>query len=100
LIWKSAAAPPNPFVFGYGFGLFVTLDVRRGRFVGHGGGYPGYGSHMRWHPASGIGVVALANGRYAAMQSPCRDALELLVDRQAAPSRRPARWSETDEAQA
>ena len=31
----------------------------------HGGGYPGFGSNMRWHPASGLGVVAFANARYA-----------------------------------
>jgi CubicO group peptidase (beta-lactamase class C family) len=49
----------------YGFGLFQLDDVRYGRIVGHGGGYPGFGSHMRWHPASGLGVVALGNARYA-----------------------------------
>jgi CubicO group peptidase (beta-lactamase class C family) len=100
LTWKAAAEPPMPFVFGYGFGLFVTLDVRRGRIVGHGGGYPGYGSHMRWHPASGIGVVALANGRYAPIADACRDVLNLLLDRDAAPSRRPAAWPATLEARA
>jgi hypothetical protein len=43
----------------------VLHDLVLGRVVGHGGGYPGFGSHMRWHPASGLGVVALANARYA-----------------------------------
>jgi CubicO group peptidase (beta-lactamase class C family) len=100
LTWKAAAEPPMPFVFGYGFGLFVTLDVRRGRIVGHGGGYPGYGSHMRWHPASGIGVVGLANGRYAPIADACRDVLNLLLDRGVAPSRRPAAWPATLEARA
>jgi CubicO group peptidase (beta-lactamase class C family) len=100
LIWKAAAEAPAPFVFGYGLGLFVTLDVRRGRIVGHSGGYPGYGSHMRWHPASGIGVVGLANGRYAPIAEACRDVLNLLVDRDAAPLRRPAAWPATLEARA
>jgi hypothetical protein len=49
----------------YGFGLFQIDDVRYGRIVGHGGGYPGFGSTMRWHPPSGLGVVALGNARYA-----------------------------------
>lgn len=50
---------------GYGFGLFVEEDARFGRVVYHSGGYPGFGTHMRWHPASGIGVVVLANSTYA-----------------------------------
>ncbi len=100
LTWTSVAAPPRPQAWGYGFGLFVNLDVRRGHVVGHGGGYPGFGSHMRWHPATGLGVVGLANGRYARMEVPCREALELLIDRDAAPARRPAPWVATLEARA
>jgi len=49
----------------YGFGLFVEEDAEHGRIVQHSGGYPGFGSHMRWHLASGIGVIVLANGTYA-----------------------------------
>ncbi len=33
--------------------------------MSHSGGYPGFGSHMRWHPDSGVGVVLLANSTYA-----------------------------------
>jgi CubicO group peptidase (beta-lactamase class C family) len=51
----------------YGYGLFMGEDPARGRVVGHSGGYPGFGSNMRWHPATGIGVIALANGTYANM---------------------------------
>ena len=51
----------------YGYGLFLGEDPSRGRVVGHSGGYPGFGSNMRWHPATGIGVIALANGTYANM---------------------------------
>jgi CubicO group peptidase (beta-lactamase class C family) len=98
LTWKSTSEAPGPVVVGYGFGLFVTLDVRRGRIVSHSGGYPGFGSHMRWHPASGLGVVGLANGRYARIGEVCRDVLNLLVDREAAPTRRPAPWPATLEA--
>ena len=52
------------YVGGYGFGLFVRSDMELGHVVGHSGGYPGFGSHMRWHPASGIGVIALGNRTY------------------------------------
>ena len=50
----------------YAFGLVVEDHPELGRVVHHAGGYPGFGSHMRWHPATGIGVIGLANGTYAA----------------------------------
>ena len=95
LRWTSAGEPPVPFVSGYGFGLFVVLDAERGRIVTHSGGVPGYGSNMRWHPASGTGVVAVANGRYAPLGLVCRDALNALIDGGARPARRPRPWPET-----
>jgi CubicO group peptidase (beta-lactamase class C family) len=66
-------------VVGYGFGLMVFEHETLGRMVGHSGGYPGFGSHMRWHPASGWGVVALGNATYAPMSVPAAEALALLV---------------------
>ena len=68
-----------PTVTGYGFGLFEELGPS-GRSVFHSGGYPGFGSHMRWHPASGLGVVALANGTYAPMSIVAAKALADLVE--------------------
>jgi CubicO group peptidase (beta-lactamase class C family) len=50
---------------GYGFGLFVTGHSRYGRICWHSGGYPGFGSHMRWQVATGTGVIVLANSTYA-----------------------------------
>lgn len=64
---------------GYGFGLFVEHHSDHGHVVHHSGGYPGYGSHMRWHPETGLGVVALANGTYAGPSDAARDALRVLV---------------------
>lgn len=46
---------------GYGYGLVVEHDRRFGRVVQHAGGLPGFSSHMRWHPASGIGVAVFGN---------------------------------------
>ena len=54
--------PPR---LSYGFGLFCEDDPSFGDIVQHSGGYPGYGSNMRWHPATGLGVIVLANGTYA-----------------------------------
>jgi CubicO group peptidase (beta-lactamase class C family) len=50
---------------GYGFGLFVQEQPGLGRVVSHSGGYPGFGSNMRWHPASQTGVITLGNSTYA-----------------------------------
>jgi hypothetical protein len=47
-------------------GLFTADDPHWGRVVGHSGGYPGFGSNMRWHPATGLGAVVLGNSTYAA----------------------------------
>ena len=72
----------------YGFGLFQVDDVRFGRTIGHSGGYPGFGSHMRWHPASGLGLIAFANHRYGPSSPLARDMLNELLRMEAAPFRR------------
>lgn len=72
----------------YGFGLFIVDDVRLGRVVGHSGGYPGFGSNMRWHPASGLGVIALTNLRYGPAVPLARDLLAELLRAEVAPIRR------------
>jgi hypothetical protein len=95
LSWTSAAAAPDLQSAGYGHGLFVLHDLALGRIVGHGGGYPGFGSHMRWHPASGLGVVALANARYAPVGRLTLEALRILVPSASARVRRPTPWPET-----
>lgn len=64
---------------GYGFGLQVQQHSVLGRLVAHSGGYPGFGSHMRWHPASGWGVVAVGNATYAPMHVPVAEALSRIV---------------------
>jgi CubicO group peptidase (beta-lactamase class C family) len=70
--WDKPAAFPGdaaPALSAYGFGLFVEEHPGFGRIVSHSGGYPGFGSNMRWHPASGTGVIALGNSTYAAMMT-------------------------------
>ena len=55
----------GPLSISYGFGLFAEDDAAFGTIIQHSGGYPGYGSQMRWHPATGTGTIVLANGTYA-----------------------------------
>jgi CubicO group peptidase (beta-lactamase class C family) len=76
---KLVSFPADGFVTAYGFGLSVSEDPVLGRLVGHGGGYPGFGSHMRWHPATGTGAIALGNVTYARMQPLTSLLLDALV---------------------
>ena len=92
----QVALPPQPPSFpagsgpgSYGFGLFVEDDAEFGRIVQHSGGYPGFGSHMRWHLASGTGVIVLGNGTYAPAHPMAAKMLGVLLrsrPRPAAPS--------------
>uniref|UniRef100_UPI0028DB8ED2 serine hydrolase n=1 Tax=uncultured Bifidobacterium sp. TaxID=165187 RepID=UPI0028DB8ED2 len=66
-------------IASYGYGLRIEHVPGMGDVIGHSGGYPGYGSHMRWHRQSGLGIVALANGRYATPGIPASKALDVLV---------------------
>jgi CubicO group peptidase (beta-lactamase class C family) len=68
----------------YGMGLYVAESSQHGRFIHHSGGYPGFGSHMRWHPQSGWGIVALANRTYAPMGKACAALLDEIVSETAA----------------
>ncbi|MGH9887745.1 MAG: serine hydrolase, partial [bacterium] len=88
LTHASADAVSEVEVGAYGFGLFAVDDARIGRVVGHSGGYPGFGSNMRWHPASGLGVIALTNHRYGPATPLARDMLNELVRSESAPIRR------------
>jgi CubicO group peptidase (beta-lactamase class C family) len=70
--WDKPVGFPGdtaPVPSAYGFGLFLEDDPVLGRVVSHSGGYPGFGSNMRWHSASGTGVIALGNSTYAAMMT-------------------------------
>jgi CubicO group peptidase (beta-lactamase class C family) len=58
----------------YGMGMTVATDCELGLTLSHGGGYPGYGSHVLLLPEYGVGVFALANRTYAGPRSPVWDA--------------------------
>ncbi|MCH9275094.1 beta-lactamase family protein [Bifidobacterium amazonense] len=82
----------------YGYGLFVEHDPRLGDIVYHPGGYPGYGSAMIWHKDSGIGMVVLANGRYAPAFTVARRALNVLLQEANVAGRSYPLWPETEHA--
>jgi D-alanyl-D-alanine carboxypeptidase len=61
----DGVSPGFTHVRGYGFGLVVERFPDLGDVISHSGGYPGYGSFMVWHRDSGVGLVVLANSKYA-----------------------------------
>ena len=83
---RPASFPVSGARSAYGFGLAVDDDPEFGRVVGHGGGYPGFGTFMRWHPATGTGVIAFGNLTYAAMGPLTARILDALVRQRTAPA--------------
>ncbi len=49
----------------YGMGFRIAQDCDLGLVLGHGGGYPGYGSYLLLLPGQGVGIFAFANRTYA-----------------------------------
>jgi hypothetical protein len=58
----------------YGMGMIVAADCDLGLTLSHGGGYPGYGSHVLLLPDHGIGIFALANRTYSGPSAAVWDA--------------------------
>lgn len=58
----------------YGMGWSAATDCELGLTLSHGGGYPGYGSHILLLPEYGVGIFALANRTYAGPRAPVWDA--------------------------
>jgi CubicO group peptidase (beta-lactamase class C family) len=63
--WRTIRGVKAP--AGYGYGLRVQFEDELGTTVTHSGGFPGYGSTMRWLPGRRLGVIALSNVTYAPM---------------------------------
>ncbi len=74
----------------YGMGMNVAVDCELGLTLSHGGGYPGYGSHVLLLPDYGVGIFALANRTYAGPRAPVWDAAVALHRAGVLTSRPPA----------
>ncbi len=76
----------------YAMGFYAASDCDLGLTLSHGGGYPGYGSHVLLLPDYGVGIFALSNRTYAGPRAPVWDAAVAmlhagdLVERAHAPS--------------
>jgi serine-type D-Ala-D-Ala carboxypeptidase/endopeptidase len=62
----------------YAAGLLAGNDCVLGNVLFHGGGFPGYGSHMLLIPETGTGIFALSNRTYAGPSGPVWDAATTL----------------------
>jgi CubicO group peptidase (beta-lactamase class C family) len=99
VVRTDADGAPSASSIAYGYGLMVEEHSSLGRFVAHSGGYPGFGSHMRWHPATGIGVVALSNRTYAPMTPLVEQVMyDLVADAEPKRKALDGLWPETREA--
>ena len=76
----ASGASACPQAAAYGMGWRVAQDCDLGLTLAHGGGYPGYGSHVMLMPDHGIGVFALSNRTYAGPSAPAWDTA-VLMDR-------------------
>jgi D-alanyl-D-alanine-carboxypeptidase/D-alanyl-D-alanine-endopeptidase len=63
----------------YAMGFFAASDCDLGLALNHGGGYPGYGSHVLLLPDRGVGIFALANRTYAGPRAPVWDTAVALL---------------------
>ncbi len=63
----------------YAMGFYAATDCELGLTLSHGGGYPGYGSHVLLLPDFGVGIFALANRTYAGPRPPVWDAAVTLL---------------------
>ncbi len=54
----------------YAMGWGVTDDCDLGRVVGHGGGYPGYGSYVMLLPDKGVGLFSFSSLTYGGSSLP------------------------------
>jgi CubicO group peptidase (beta-lactamase class C family) len=85
---RSGTAPVQQ-AATYGKGMIVATDPDLGFTLSHGGGYPGYGSHVMLMPNRGVAIFAMSNRTYAGPSSPAWDAAMSLLKAGALPEERP-----------
>jgi CubicO group peptidase (beta-lactamase class C family) len=64
----------------YSMGMNVAVDCELGLNLSHGGGYPGYGSHMLLFPDRGVGLFVFTNRTYAGPTAALWDAAVALYE--------------------
>lgn len=75
----GGAAPECKVAAVYAAGLIAGSDCVLGQVLFHGGGFPGYGSHMLLMPEAGAGVFVLTNRTYSSPSGPAWDVATRLM---------------------
>lgn len=70
-----------PGTVSYGMGWRVIGDCDYGTVLAHGGGFPGYGSHVMVLPEYGVAFFALTNRTYSGPSQPVWDIAALLREK-------------------
>ena len=68
-----------PLATSYGMGFIVSVGCDFGVTLSHGGGYPGYGSHVLLVPQKGFAIFALTNRTYGGPSGAVWDAAAVLT---------------------
>jgi len=63
----------------YAMGLAVTAHCTAGMLLGHGGGFPGYGTFILMSPDLGLGVFAFTNHTYGGPSRVVWEAMARLI---------------------
>ncbi len=77
--YGASGATACPGAVAYGMGWRVVQDCDLGLTLNHGGGYPGYGSHVLLLPEFGVALFALTNKTYAGPTAPVWDTAVLML---------------------
>ncbi|HEY0113166.1 MAG TPA: serine hydrolase domain-containing protein, partial [Allosphingosinicella sp.] len=80
---------PATQAIAYGMGVIQAQDPDLGNTLSHGGGFPGYGSHMLLLLDHGIGIFVFSNRTYNGGSGPAWDAAVALHKAGALPGRKP-----------
>jgi CubicO group peptidase (beta-lactamase class C family) len=76
---EGAPVPRRWLSDGYGYGLTSGAQEGLGRIVSHSGGLPGFGTHVRWLPDHGVGVMAFGNLTYVRSWNAVARAIDALA---------------------
>lgn len=87
--YTRGAPDPCRQASAYGKGFVAATDCELGFTLSHGGGYPGFGSHVLLLPERGVAIYAFANRTYAGPSGAVWDAALLLARAGALGSPRP-----------
>jgi len=79
--YGASGASACPGALAYGMGWRVVSDCELGLTLNHGGGFPGYGSHVLMLPEFGVALFALTNRTYSGPSAPVWDSAVLLLQK-------------------